>query len=76
MAGKWPIKTISECASAEPYSTQIGPFGKALMADEYVETGIPVLRGVNVNYGRFHDDDFVYIDIETANRLGEGLILT
>jgi len=69
MASKWPIKTIAECASAEPYSTQIGPFGKALMAYEYVESGVPVLRGVNVNRGRFHDDDFVFIDNETADRL-------
>jgi type I restriction enzyme S subunit len=69
MAGEWPIKTIADCASTEPYSTQIGPFGKALMADEYAESGVPVLRGVNVNRGRFHDDDFVFIDEETADRL-------
>ncbi|MDD2755347.1 MAG: restriction endonuclease subunit S [Methanothrix sp.] len=69
MANEWPIKTIAECSSANPYSTQIGPFGKALMADEYVESGVPVLRGVNVNRGRFHDDDFVFIDSETADSL-------
>jgi type I restriction enzyme S subunit len=69
MASEWPIKTISECASTEPYSTQIGPFGKALMANEYTEFGVPVLRGVNVNRGRFHDDDFVFINEETADRL-------
>ncbi len=69
MAGKWPVRTIAECASAEPYSTQIGPFGKALMAEEYAESGVPVLRGVNVNRGRFHDDDFVFVDETTADRL-------
>src|SRR5579862_2923246 len=69
MAPKWPIRTIGECASSEPYSTQIGPFGKALMAHQYTDSGVPVLRGVNVNRGRFHDDDFVFIDDETADRL-------
>lgn len=69
MAGEWAVKTIAECASSKPYSTQIGPFGKALMADEYTESGVPVLRGVNVNRGRFHDDDFVFINDETADRL-------
>lgn len=69
MAGEWPIRTIAECASPEPYSTQIGPFGHALMANEYTKSGVPVLRGVNVNRGRFHDDDFVFIDEETADRL-------
>ena len=37
MASDWPIKTIAECASSEPYSTQIGPFGKALMAAQYTK---------------------------------------
>ncbi len=69
MGTSWPIKTIAECASTEPYSTQIGPFGKALMAEEYTPSGVPVLRGVNVNRGRFHDDDFVFVSDETADRL-------
>src|SRR5437867_12564111 len=71
MDAEWPVKTIAECASADPYSTQIGPFGKALMADQYVDSGVPVLRGVNVNRGRFHDDDFVFIDDEAADRLSK-----
>jgi type I restriction enzyme, S subunit len=69
MPSEWPLKTIAECATTEPYSTQIGPFGKALMADEYATEGVPILRGVNVNRGRFHDDDFVFIDEQTADRL-------
>src|SRR2546430_4610926 len=71
MGRDWPAKTIAECASSGPYSTQIGPFGKALMADEYTESGVPVLRGVNVNRGRFHDSDFVFIDEATADRLSK-----
>ena len=71
MTAEWPIRTIAECASPDSYSTQIGPFGKALMADEYTESGVPVLRGVNVNRGRFHDDDFVFINEEAANRLSK-----
>jgi type I restriction enzyme S subunit len=71
MAVEWPLRTIAECASPEEYSTQIGPFGKALMANQYTASGVPVLRGVNVNRGRFHDDDFVFVDSETANRLSK-----
>src|SRR6267143_5211669 len=69
MENSWPLKSIAECASPEPYSTQIGPFGKALMAHEYTPFGVPVLRGVNVNHGRFRDDDFVFISEEKANQL-------
>ena len=68
---EWPIKTIAECASPEPYSTQIGPFGKALMAKEYTVSGVPVLRGVNVNAGRFYDDGFVFISEGKADELAK-----
>jgi type I restriction enzyme S subunit len=71
MAVEWPLKTIAECAHPEAYSTQIGPFGKALMANQYTDAGVPVLRGVNVNRGRFHDDDFVFVDDVTADRLSK-----
>jgi type I restriction enzyme S subunit len=68
---KRPILSIAECASNEPYSTQIGPFGKALTPEEYTPTGVPLLRGVNVNHGRFHADGYVFIGEETANRLAK-----
>ena len=67
----WPIRTIAECAADEPYSTQIGPFGKALTPDAYVPEGVPLLRGVNVNSGRFHDDDYVFISEADADRLSK-----
>jgi type I restriction enzyme S subunit len=68
----WPIRTIGECAAAEPYSTQIGPFGKALTPEAYVPFGNPLLRGVNVNgSGRFHDDDYVFINDADAERLSK-----
>jgi len=66
---EWTRKTIAECAANEPYSTQIGPFGKALTPEEYTLSGVPLLRGVNVNHGRFYDDGFVFISEETADRL-------
>lgn len=71
MSNDWPIKTVAECASSEPYSTQIGPFGKALTPAEYTDKGVPLLRGVNVNHGRFYDDGYVFISEETADRLSK-----
>lgn len=67
----WPIRTIEECSAPEPYSTQIGPFGKALTPDAYVSSGVPLLRGVNVNNGRYHDDDYVFISDADADRLSK-----
>lgn len=67
----WPVKTIAECADDTPYSTQIGPFGKALTPKAYRPSGIPLLRGANVNHGRFHDEDFVFIGEDDADRLAK-----
>jgi len=71
MPHNWPILTIAECAADEPYSTQIGPFGKALTPDAYLPSGVPLLRGINVNRGRFYDDEFVFISESDADRLAK-----
>ena len=68
MTFDWPLKTIADCAAPEPYSTQIGPFGKALTPEDYTSSGVPLLRGVNVNQGRFYDDGYVFVSEETADR--------
>lgn len=69
MANEWPVLTIAECASSEPYSTQIGPFGEKIRAESYTTSGAPVLRGSNVNTNeRFHDDDFAFIDPDIAEK--------
>ena len=67
----WPIRTIAEYADDVPCATQIGPFGKALTPGAYQPTGIPLLRGVNVNHGRFHGDGFVFVSDANANRLSK-----
>ena len=69
MVREWPVQSIMECISTEKYATQIGPFGSALKVEDYRPTGVPLLRGVNVNRGRFHDDDFVFIDPDVATAL-------
>src|SRR5262249_7839045 len=71
MVERWEVKTVAECALDEQYATQIGPFGKAILAEGYVPSGVPVLRGVNVNRGRFHDDDFVFISEDAADSLAK-----
>ncbi len=61
MSAEWREETLGSIAAEEPYSTQIGPFGSKVKAASYVDMGIPYLRGANVNRGRFHDGDFVYL---------------
>lgn len=65
----WPLKTVSEIAASDNSAIAIGPFGSRMKADCYVADGIPVIRGMNINYGRGFEGDFVYISESKADEL-------
>jgi type I restriction enzyme S subunit len=47
----------------------MGPFGSDIKTDNFVAHGVPIIRGVNLNSGRFNGDSFVYLTEEKANQL-------
>ncbi|WP_083403525.1 restriction endonuclease subunit S [Curtobacterium sp. MCBA15_016] len=59
--------SIADIASSAPRSIAIGPFGSALRADRYTQSGIPVVRGQNIGdrWG-LSTDDVVFVARETA----------
>jgi len=58
----WPQKKLELLASNERYSFIGGPFGSKLTTRDYVDNGVPVIRGSNLNNGRYLDmNDFVYV---------------
>ena len=58
----WPRKKLELLAADEPYSFVGGPFGSNLTQRDYVDNGVPVIRGSNLNNGRFLDmNEFVYV---------------
>ena len=60
-----------QCYSIEEISERIamGPFGSDIKTDNFVAHGVPIIRGVNLNSGRFNGDSFVYLTEEKANQL-------
>jgi type I restriction enzyme S subunit len=42
---------LEEVAADKPYSIVGGPFGSKLTAADYVEKGVPVIRGTNLKEG-------------------------
>jgi len=59
---RWPRQRLELLASDEPYSFVGGPFGSKLTSRDYVDDGIPVIRGSNLNNGRYLGmDDFVFV---------------
>ncbi|MBF0139944.1 MAG: restriction endonuclease subunit S [Magnetococcales bacterium] len=59
---RWPNAKLESLALDVPYAVVGGPFGSKLTVRDYVEDGIPVIRGSNLNNGRFISfDDVVFV---------------
>jgi type I restriction enzyme S subunit len=46
-----------------------GPFGSDLLASDYVDDGVPVIRGENLGDGRWVTGPFVSVSLDKAERL-------
>ena len=58
----WPSQKLELLTADEPYAFVGGPFGSKLTSRDYVDSGVPVIRGLNLNNGRFLDmDGFVFV---------------
>ena len=70
----WPLVTLDSIRSNERYSLVGGPFGSNLTTRDYVDDGVPVIRGANLPEDRkFLDEDFVYVSEEKADQLTANL---
>jgi len=58
-----------DALAADEKSAISKPYGSAMVKDDYRSTGVPVVRGVNLAGGTFHDDDFVFIEPALADRI-------
>ena len=47
----------------------MGPFGSNLKVDNFINAGVPVIRGSNLNKGGFQKDNFVFVSEEKAKSL-------
>jgi type I restriction enzyme, S subunit len=66
---EWQEVTIEKIASSDRYSVVGGPFGSALGRKDYVDHGVPVIRGAQLGGpGTFTHDDLVFVSEEKADR--------
>ena len=70
---RWPIKKVEEVSV--PDGIAIGPFGSKMKSDCYVDSGVPVIRGSNVDSERHFQGDFVYITEKKADELKSSNVL-
>jgi type I restriction enzyme S subunit len=66
---EWDFLPIINIKSDEKHSIAMGPFGSNIKSENFVNSGIPVIRGNNFNYHKFISGDFVYLTEEKANEL-------
>ncbi|MBI2754497.1 MAG: restriction endonuclease subunit S [Betaproteobacteria bacterium] len=61
---------IADLQAPKRWALNGGPFGSKLVSRDYVDTGVPVIRGANLpNDRRFSHDDLVFVSEEKADEL-------
>ena len=66
---QWRVVRISELAEGGPSGVGGGPFGSALGRKDYVESGVPVIRGAQLGgTSRFSLDGLVFVSAEKADK--------
>ncbi len=65
----WDVKKIIDIKDDDKRSIAMGPFGSNIKAENFVEKGVPVIRGTNMNYEKFVSGQFVFLTEQKANEL-------
>ncbi len=65
----WDIKKIDDIKSKKPHSMAMGPFGSNITKDNFVSSGVPVIRGGNLTSEKFKESGFVFISEAKADSL-------
>ncbi|AFZ21503.1 restriction endonuclease subunit S [Allocoleopsis franciscana] len=65
----WRWVKLEEIADKSHYALSSGPFGSNLTSAHYQNTGVPVLRGLNISDGQLSLEDLKFISEEKAKEL-------
>ena len=66
MSSEWHNYIAIEIAATIKNALVGGPFGSNLVSKDYVDSGVPVIRGQNMGYGRWIAGDFVFVSTDKA----------
>lgn len=65
----WPTQKFASVVANTKNALVGGPFGSKLTTRDYVDDGVPVIRGTNMSNGRFIlEDDFVFVTDEKKRK--------
>ncbi|MDD4523855.1 MAG: restriction endonuclease subunit S, partial [Methanosarcina sp.] len=66
---EWNTISIDKVKSENHYAVAMGPFGSNITKDNFIDSGVPVIRGGNIEDFRFNEEDFVHVSEEKAEEL-------
>jgi len=72
MVDEWIDARLSEVAADRNHAFAMGPFGSNIRAENYRDSGVPVIRGTNLGQPgepRFRSDEYVYLSEGKADEL-------
>ncbi|SCJ97215.1 EcoKI restriction-modification system protein HsdS [uncultured Clostridium sp.] len=70
----WEIKKVDDIKADTKNSIAMGPFGSRIKSDNFVSTGVPVIRGINISEDIFLENEFVYLTEEKAKELSSSAV--
>jgi Restriction endonuclease S subunits len=79
---EWDVKIIDDIKSTERSSIAMGPFGSNITADNFVPSGVPVIRGLNLTDVYLVESEFVYLsedkadELSTSNAFPDDIVIT
>ncbi len=65
----WPLVPLGDLGADVPNACVGGPFGSDLTTRDYVDSGVPVIRGGNLAEHGFVDEGFVFVSDAKAESL-------
>jgi type I restriction enzyme, S subunit len=61
---------VRDIQASKRFALNGGPFGSNLVSKDYIEAGVPVIRGANLPWNkRFSYDDLVFVSESKADKL-------
>jgi type I restriction enzyme S subunit len=74
MSCDWPEFTIDELKSPTKGAIAMGPFGSRIKAENFVDSGVPVLKGGNLHGAYIDDTNCDFITEEKADELKSSVV--
>lgn len=72
-ANGWKDCFVGDIAAPMKNALVGGPFGSNLVSNDYVESGVPVIRGQNMGFGRWVGGEFAFVSEDKAKELSANI---